>query len=147
MPESNARLTVGVGAHQVPMTVKLPSFVLISRDTIHLELKNFESRIAKKYYCGTAFSVFLSSVSVVLTATQFGDFLGVPGTTWHGIFIVFAVISFVVGIGSAWMWYRHRKEMSTEYALTQMCSTSELPGPVTFSTPAVPVDFGNSASE
>lgn len=149
MPESNARLTVGAGAHQVPMTVKLPPFVLISRDTIHLELKNFESRVTKKYWCFSAFSVFLTCLSVVLTATQFGDFLGIPGGTWHGVFVAFTIVSLVATVWFAVSWCCLRKEMSTEYALEQMCSTSKLPSHVTISASTnasattVPLDFGS----
>lgn len=130
------------------MTVKLPSFVLISRDTIHLELKNFEDRISKKFWCLSAFSVFISCASAILTATQFNDFLGISGSTWHGVFIIATLLGLFLTIVFALKWLCQLKQMSTEYALEQICSTSELAGPVEISTPAntdasvVPVNFG-----
>lgn len=153
MPISDLHMTVPGGSHDIPMTTKMPSFILISCDTIHLGLKEFESACSKKAAFASAISVALSAIPVVLTSSGFNDFLGVPGAVWHAVYVLLAFGGVAASLGYlgyiAWNW----KKLTTDHALAQICADGRIEGRVTIDTnptrqaETVPLNFDRSTDK
>lgn len=88
---------------------KYPLFVLISEDTIHRHIKDYESSLKEHYehwysMIGS-FSIALSCVTALVTVEKWQDFV-LSGAVWHAIFIVVAAASVVNGLKAGCFYYR-----------------------------------------
>lgn len=139
----SAQYSINGGTQNVAMKINIPPVIVVSRDTIHLKLKEFRSRILLYAQFGSALALFLSTLAVVLTADSFRGLLTLSGEQWASIYFGIAVCSGVWGLVVGVRLLANFKKMSDEYALQEICIAKQADVPVTVSAEMEP-SFANT---
>ena len=138
----SAQYSINGGTQNVAMKINIPPVIVVSRDTIHLKLKEFRSRILLCAQFGSAMALFLSTLAVVLTADSFRGLL-LSGEQWASVYFGIAVCSGVWGLVVGVRLLANFKKMSDEYALQEICIAKQADVPVTVSAEMEP-SFANT---
>lgn len=137
MTNPSAQFQLNGGSHAVTMETNIKPLILVSRDTIHLGLQNFRSRMQLIYQAASSGTLCLSVISVLLTAETFNDFV-ISGSRWRSIYEVAAVLFgawFAVSLVRILL---DRNRLSVVYALQEICGSKQADVHMTLTTPANP---------
>ncbi len=109
---------------EVPVTKNIPWIIYVGSDTVYRHVKEFEVRVLKRCWLTGSTSVLISVGAVFVTVDSFKDFLGVPASVWHALFMLVLGFSAVASLITAYRVWADRKRDSVDYVVRQISGIS-----------------------
>lgn len=111
---SDGKLTlddVSCDVENTPMPIKT---IVAPLDSITLEVQKVLTANKSVYSAGSAASIFLTAVSVLVSTSEFKPLFNLPGAFWHGVFSVLAVASAACAVFFAYRAIKLRSALPAE---------------------------------